>query len=330
MALFSQIYIEKEIKDHKRVRNILAKYPSIKPIYIDKYQQIFNLSKQNFRIQKENPALILAKKYKNYFLPTPENFGIKNAENYYFSHFLNCLYDCRYCFLQGMFNSAHYVFFVNYEDYFKSLEEKINNDDKEKYFFSGYDADSLVFDSITNFAEEFIEFFKDKKNAYLEFRTKSININKFLELDPIKNIIIAFSFTPEEISSLIEHKVAKLSRRIDAMRRLAKLGWKIGVRLDPLIYHENYQKLYQKLINDLFDNFEIENLHSISIGMLRFPKDMHKKIFNLYPEEKLFTQNLQLNNKNISYGKEIEKEMLDFINMKLQNYIPTNKIFSCS
>ena len=33
--------------------------------------------------------------------PVPATYGIGGDENYYFSHMLNCLYDCRYCFLQG-------------------------------------------------------------------------------------------------------------------------------------------------------------------------------------------------------------------------------------
>ena len=28
-----------------------------------------------------------------------------------------------YCFLQGMFNSANYLVFVNYEDYFKEIKK---------------------------------------------------------------------------------------------------------------------------------------------------------------------------------------------------------------
>ena len=28
----------------------------------------------------------------------------------------NCIYDCRYCFLQGMYSSANFVLFVNFEE----------------------------------------------------------------------------------------------------------------------------------------------------------------------------------------------------------------------
>ena len=45
-------------------------------------------------------------------LKTPDNFTIGFKKNYYFSHMLNCIYDCKYCFLQGMYNSANYVLFI--------------------------------------------------------------------------------------------------------------------------------------------------------------------------------------------------------------------------
>ena len=39
----------------------------------------------------------------------------------------NCIYDCRYCFLQGMYRSAHYVVFINYEDYQWAIEERLRS-----------------------------------------------------------------------------------------------------------------------------------------------------------------------------------------------------------
>ena len=54
-------------------------------------------------------------------LEVPDNYGIGAKYNYYFSHKLNCVYDCRYWFLQGLFQSAHYVLFINYEDFMHEL-----------------------------------------------------------------------------------------------------------------------------------------------------------------------------------------------------------------
>ena len=112
-----RIYIERAIRTHPRTQRVLARYPNAVLIEIDRYGEVFNRRDQNFRLQKKNPALILAQKHDGFVLPTPPGYGIGGAHNFYFSHLLNCVYDCRYCFLQGMYRSANYVLFVNYEDF---------------------------------------------------------------------------------------------------------------------------------------------------------------------------------------------------------------------
>ena len=34
----------------------------------------------------------------------------------------NCIYDCKYCFLQGLYSSANYLVFVNYEDFLNQIK----------------------------------------------------------------------------------------------------------------------------------------------------------------------------------------------------------------
>ena len=48
---------------------------------------------------------------------------------------LNCIYDCKYCFLQGMFNSANYLVFVNYQDFFFAINEIIKTNINKKICF---------------------------------------------------------------------------------------------------------------------------------------------------------------------------------------------------
>ena len=57
----------------------------------------------------------------------------------------NCIYDCRYCFLQGMYSSSNYVLFVNYENFLEKIYIIIEeNKNEELTFFSGYDCDSIA------------------------------------------------------------------------------------------------------------------------------------------------------------------------------------------
>jgi len=328
--MIKTIYIEKSIKNHPRTKKILKKFPNSTQILCDQYKEIFNRKKQNFRIQKSSPSLIIAKKFNNFVLPTPKGLGIGSNKNYYFSHMLNCLYDCRYCFLQGMYESSNFVLFVNFESFVKSIEKVIkNNLSGEKItFFSGYDCDSLAMESITNFVKFFLPFFQEKPNIEIELRTKSVAIKRILNFEPFDTCIIAFSFTPDEIARKNEHGVPSVKSRIEAMKKLSNAGWKLGLRLDPIIYHLNYKYNYKKLIDDIFLKVPEKSFHSISLGAIRFPRKMYNKISNLYPDEKLLSKHFVKENKMISYPKNIESEIVSYCKEYLKKYIDENKIFS--
>ena len=99
--MIDTIYIEKEIRKHPRTLDILSKFRNVRTIAIDRYGEVFNRKNQNFRIQKKNPCLILAKKHKGFVLPAPEGFGIGSSKNYYFSHMYNCIYAVSYTHLRA-------------------------------------------------------------------------------------------------------------------------------------------------------------------------------------------------------------------------------------
>ena len=76
-----RIYIERAIRTHPRTQRVLARYPNAVLIEIDRYGEVFNRRDQNFRLQKKNPALILAQKHDGFVLPTPPGYGIGGAHN---------------------------------------------------------------------------------------------------------------------------------------------------------------------------------------------------------------------------------------------------------
>ncbi len=329
--MIETIYVEDAIKNHPRTKFILKKFKKSRIIAINKYVEIFNKRNQNFRIQKANPNLILAHKKDSFVLPTPEGFGIGSSKNFYFSHMYNCIYDCRYCFLQGMYSSAYYVIFVNFEDFEIALKKTIENNLSSKLtFFSGYDCDSLAFENVTGFAKHILSFFKKHPQFEIEFRTKSIQKEPFLSTKPMRNVILAYSLMPELMSSSLDNKAPSISKRIRVISELASRGWKIGLRFDPLIHGKNWKKLYQELLDNIYNNISLDSLHSVSFGSLRFPKRMFKDIFKLYPNEPLFTGPLSHKNKMISYDIEIEEEMTSFCKNLSLKYVNEDQIFKCS
>ena len=133
--MIETIYVEEAIQNYPRTKFILKKFKKSRIIAINKYAEIFNKRNQNFRIQKANPCLILANKRDGFVLSAPKGFGIGSSKNFYFSHMYNCIYDCRYCFLQGMYSSANYVIFVNFEDFDISIKKIIENNVDSKVTF---------------------------------------------------------------------------------------------------------------------------------------------------------------------------------------------------
>jgi DNA repair photolyase len=328
--MISTIYIEEEIAEHPRTLDILKRFPDASRVACERYGEIFNRKSQNFRLQKKQPALILAKKHKGMVLPTPKQYAIGAEHNYYFSHMLNCLYDCRYCFLQGMFQSAHYVLFINYEDFIEDMQTSLEqHNDQAVHFFSGYDCDSLALDPVTNFTEEFLPFFEKNPNALLELRTKSTQIRNLLKRDPIQNCVIAFSFTPNKIASALEHKAPNIEKRINAIIDLQQAGWLIGLRFDPLIYTKEYEKEYAELFTHLFSSINLDLIHSVSLGSFRLPKAYFRKVEKLYPDEKLFSSPMEEENNNIGYSAEIRDGMLEFCKDIILEHIPSEKFFPC-
>ncbi|HEY5603068.1 MAG TPA: DUF1848 family protein [Gammaproteobacteria bacterium] len=328
--MYSAIYIEKQLLSHPRVETLLARFSNLPLITIDRYGEIFNRKAQNFRLQKRAPALIIAGKQKNHVLPTPEQYGLGGKHNYYFSHLLNCIYDCRYCFLQGMYRSAHYVWFANYEDFAQAVMEKIEQHRGETcYFYSGYDCDSLALEPVTQFVDYFLPLFSGQLNAVLELRTKSTQVRTLLDRSPMENCVVAFSFTPENIARKLEHKVPSNQKRLEAMKKLQQRGWKVGLRFDPLIYADDYRANYQRLFESVFSQIQAGSLHSVSLGVFRLPEPYYRTMQRLYPGEQLFAVKLANSNGMVSYQAEIEKRLVDDCQSLLLEHIPEKIYYPC-
>ncbi|MDH5325171.1 MAG: DNA photolyase [Gammaproteobacteria bacterium] len=329
--MFSCIYVEQSLANHPLTQGILQRFEAIPHVVVQRYGEVFNRKAQNFRLQKNKPALILARKHERFVLPAPPGYGFGEGDSYYFSHMLNCIYDCRYCFLQGMYRSAHYVLFVNFEDYQEAIETILRQPGSEqRYFYSGYDCDSLALEPVSGFAAEFIPWFAQRPQAWFEVRTKSTQIRNILSQKVSANCVLAYSFTPEDIWNALEHKVPALNKRIDALLRLQQQGWRVALRFEPVIYQENLQAVYTQLYERIFSVIDAAKLHSVSIGMFRVPRDYFKNMQRLYPQEKLFALDFLQTNGLISYPPELETQMVSQLKSGLLNYVSADKFYHCS
>jgi len=350
------VYLERDVREHPTAQAILERARPDSVVEIDRYGEVFNPKSQNFRAQKQNPALIVARKHGKHILPTPEGYGIGGERNYYFSHMMNCIYDCRYCFLQGMYQSANHVVFVNYNDFFQQIGETAKEHaDEAVWFFSGYDCDSLALEPVTRFMGHCLDYFATAQpeaagspepdssgektagippappNAHLEIRTKSTQIRDLLAREPLANCVVAYSLSPQAIVQELEHRTPTLAKRLDALKKLQDQGWPIGLRFDPLIAAENFEPLYAEMFDEVFATLDADRIHSVTLGTFRLPKPFYRKVIRLYPHEPMFAVDMQpAGTKSImAYPETLETGMINYCTNRILEHIDNARFFPC-
>jgi spore photoproduct lyase len=197
------------------------------------------------------------------------------------------------------------------------------------WFFSGYDCDSLALDPVSGFAAAFLPFFRARPHAWLELRTKSAQVGVLRASDPLPNCVVAYSFTPQETSRALEHKVPSVDKRLGALGRLQRQGWLIGLRFDPLIFQVGFEAQYQRLFQRIFAVVDPNRLHSVSLGSFRLPRDFFRTVQRLYPEERLFAGPLAERNGVVGYRADLEEELRGFCTDELLRYIPPSIFCPC-
>ncbi|MFO1350503.1 MAG: DNA photolyase [Gammaproteobacteria bacterium] len=328
--MIETLYIEDDVATHAVTQRIRRRFPAATVISIERYGEVFNRKAQNFRLQKRNPALILARKHERQVLPAPPGYGLGAPRNYYISHMLNCVYDCRYCFLQGMYRSAHYVLFVNYVDFQTAMAETLASAPAEPtFFFTGYDCDSLALEPVSGYVADLLPFCEQYPGAGFELRTKSTQIRTLLNRPALANVVIAYSFTPAPIAAALEHKAPSVERRIAALCALAERGWPVGLRFDPLIYCVDFRLQYRELFRAIFARVPAERIHSVTWGPFRLPKPFFQAVAKLYPDEPLFANQFAEHNGVLSYPPPWAQELREFCVTELARYVPAAKLFSC-
>ncbi len=308
--MIDTLYVEHAVAEHPRTQRVLRRFPRARVIPCEHYGELFNRHNQNFRLQKQRPALLLAKKTGRRVLPVPPGYGLDGARGYYFSHMLNCLYDCRYCFLQGMFQSANYVLFVNYEDFVADIRAACADSPAPVWLFSGYDCDSLALEPVTSFARYFVPALSGIDNAWLELRSKSTQVRALLDIEPCARVVCAFSLSPEVVAENLEHRAPSLAARLAAIARLQAGGWPVALRFDPLILVDDFRAQYADFFARVFARLDADAIHSVTLGGFRLPRDHFRRMQALYPHEALFAGNLERRAGMVGYAAETEAEML--------------------
>ncbi len=334
--MFKKIYIEQHLKEHPRVQSIQSKFPLAEVYYLEKLEDVFGRVKKPYLEKRDNLSLFLGEKKGQLVKPAPAAYGLSGEPHYYFVHAYNCIYECNYCYLQGYFQSPDIVLFLNHDEIGNEIKRTIQkecelNPQRKVWFHAGEYSDSLALSHLTGELPFYFELFSKLPNAYLELRTKSVNIKELLKLSPLSNIVVSFSLAPENRVKLNDLKTPSLKARLEAIASLYQHGYTIGVHFDPIIYDENVIENYAGLIVQLSQVIPLDKLEYISIGVVRFTKNVYHQVMKNYPESDFLTSDFTKSFDNkMRYNRPLRMWLLGKVkSMLIDNGAPPHLVYEC-
>lgn len=327
---FSHIYVEKTVLDHPRAKRILQRFPQSNTIIIDHYKDVFCRRRQDFILQQRSPNLILGAKQGNLIYegaPVCQSFG--NADFYYTSCIMNCVYDCEYCYLKGMYPSGNIVIFVNLEDIFDAVTAHLK--ERPMYLCISYDTDLLAMEQITGYAKDWISFAETQiglhRHLKVEIRTKSADDRFWQTHPPVPGIIYGITLSPQAVIDAYEHKTPSLSQRIASARSAIQKGFPVRLCFDPMIYCKDWEQEYGGMLRQVFSEINMEKIIDVSVGTFRVSQDYLKKMRKDQPGSAVIQFPYQNDEGVYHYPKELTEQMEGFLAGALQGELPENKIF---
>jgi spore photoproduct lyase len=325
--MFSHIYIEEEIENYPLTLEILKKFPQAIKVPIKNYKNVFNPYNQNFQAQKNKKKLILAKKRDNFiYSGSPVTDTFHRGKFFYNSLMMNCLYNCEYCYLQGMYNSSHIVVFVNLDDFFGETLKLLEIEEKVTLCIS-YDTDLLAMERFIPYASKWIEFASQIPELTIEIRTKSNSYKNISNLTPSKNIILAWTLSPEEVVKKFESDTPTLNRRLQSIREATRDGWRTRICIDPILHIKNWKTIYKNLIHKIFEYPELYEIEEITFGVFRINSEYLKKMKKMRVDSELLYYPYKKFGKIETYSFEVESKMKQFIFEEIKCFLPKEKIF---
>jgi spore photoproduct lyase len=329
--MFNRVFAERDILGSDTYKNITSRLSNNVEV-VDDIMDIWGRVKKPYLQKRDSLNLFIGKKRGQLVKETPPAYGLTGGKHYYFIHAYNCIFECQYCYLQGYFNSPDIVLFVNHDEICSEITRLAHeNSHQTNWFHAGEYSDSLALSGLTNEWPIYWKAFKGLKNAKLELRTKSSNIRSIENLEPLSNIILSFSLSSERASREVDLKTPPLDARLKAIQKLVVKGFRIGIHLDPMIYHPNYEEQYQNLVEKLSAVLPCEQCEYISIGVVRFTKDVFRKFSDHYPRSEILAGEFTTTDSGlVRYHKPIRMQMMNKVKTMLENVGYDNaKIYLC-
>jgi spore photoproduct lyase len=307
-----KIYLDEKAEKDGVSQSILRGLPHIP---VERIEDKRSLIKQFLSMQdpigmgKKN--LLVTRFYGRRLKPCPGTSRHICCGYYVVNAITNCPMDCSYCVLQGYLNNPFLTLYTNWDDLLREIDAFLSgNFQSFLRLGTGELSDSLALDSIFPLSQILVPFFADRENGILELKTKSAEVNHLLHLDHRGKTVLSWSLNPPKMIEEEEIGTASLGERIDAATRCQEKGYPLGFHFDPILFHEGWEKGYEKTILSLFNEIDPKRVAWISLGGFRYPPQLKGIARERFPKTRIFLGELfPGRDGKFRYFKEIRIEM---------------------
>jgi spore photoproduct lyase len=336
-----EIYLEPEVRDYARGRQILAKYPEAKLIEVASHWKIpelfgFEGSVEDWLWNKKNVLILGTKKSLTARPNTRSSHWVAPSQSN------GCTMSCSYCYVPRRKGYANPIsIFVNIEQIMGYLRRHVQRQGRKSepdlidpqywVYEIGENGDCSADAAVCDNVKDLINLFKELPEAKLTFATKFVN-QEMLSYDRQLKTRIRFSLMPHKMSKLVDVRTTPVSERIAVMNEFREAGYEVNVSFAPVIYYEgwldDWHALFEEM-NDVLDEATKAQL-ATEIIFLTHNEQLHEVNLNWHPsaEEVLWKPELQqvkysqTGGRNVRYKNNLKRELVSELVNAVKEQIP--------
>lgn len=317
-----RIVVGDDAVDHPNTERILSRARDFGLELCEEVPDTDNRS-VNARYRIEKSTIKLRMNHGSFIKPWESPQSIVGRDEWCLTPVEGCPLDCNYCYLQDYLDRPLIQIFVNQERIAEHVQSFMEDPpESPPHFFSlGELSDGLFLEPITRTIPLVWDVFRESSGK-LEVRTKSHHLGDLLsEIEPHPNGVFTWTLSPEGPDRRDEMLTSTLEQRINALQYTLEQGFRVSVRIDPIILRENWFEDYATLIGRLAEAVSLEDLTFLLLGVFRFPKGFDRTMEERFPNRDFLRDEfVEGPDGKLRYAREIRTEVYEQLGEVVRDY----------
>lgn len=237
--------------------------------------------RQTYDISKRTLAVVTAPASQLKLSPIPP------SADWQFHIAEGCPAHCQYCYLAGSLQGPPVIrVYANLPQILQNLSNYDASGTPTSFEVSCY-TDPLGIEHLTGGLAECIRHFGTREHGYLRWVSKFDAVDGLLELPHNGHTRCRVSVNAAPISKRMEGGTAPVPARLQALRRLAKAGYPIGLVIAPIMPIEDWEEHYEQLFEQISEAIDFDCDLTFELISHRFTPGSKQVLQTWYPHSKL-------------------------------------------